>query len=95
MDLIQSALRSPDLGDGFTYPEHVLKLCRKFSRGTQSNIRQNILAQINLFRLRHYLNYRSLRRDTPPQNGGFGGGYRALDFHQFSSKSFEKKMSNS
>ena len=26
----------PDLGEGFTYPEHVSKLSRKFSRDTQS-----------------------------------------------------------
>ena len=49
MDLIQCALCSPDEGDDFVYPEHVLKLCRKFSKATQNNIRQNILAQIKLF----------------------------------------------
>jgi len=32
--LIQSVLCSPDLGECFTYPEHVLNLSRKFSRGS-------------------------------------------------------------
>ena len=35
-DLIQNALCSPDLGEGFTYAEYVSKLSRKFSRDTQS-----------------------------------------------------------
>ena len=34
--LIQNALCSPDLGECFTYPEHVFKLSRKFSGGSQS-----------------------------------------------------------
>ena len=34
--LIQSALCSPDLGECFTYPEHVFNLSRKFFRGSQS-----------------------------------------------------------
>ena len=49
MGLIQNALCSPDLGDGFTYPEHWYNLCRKFSRDTQSNPWQNILAAKKLF----------------------------------------------
>ena len=34
--LTQSALCSPDLGECFTYPEHVPKCYRKFFRGSQS-----------------------------------------------------------
>ena len=49
MGLIQNALCSPDLGDGFTYPEQEYKLCRKFSRDNQSNTWQNILAQKSFF----------------------------------------------
>ena len=33
---IQNMLFSSDLGEGFTYPEHVFKLFRKFSKDTQS-----------------------------------------------------------
>ena len=40
MDLIHIALCYPDLESGFTNPKHVLKLCRKFSRGTQSQKRK-------------------------------------------------------
>ena len=40
--LIQSALCFPDLGECFTYPEHVFSLSRKFSRVSQSqNFQKN------------------------------------------------------
>ena len=49
MGLIRNAPCSPDLGDGFTYPEHSYKLCRNFSSDTQNNTWQNVLAQKNFY----------------------------------------------